>query len=148
MDVLGEWYLWIKSLHIIAVVAWMAGLFYLPRLFVYHAEQGGKGPVLTDTLEVMERRLEKAIMVPAMIATWFFGILLVLTPGLVDWSMAWAWVKAGSVLGMTVFQFWLSARRREFSSGENRLSGRAYRMMNEVPTMLLIVIVFAVVMKF
>lgn len=145
---LNDWYFWIKSLHIIAVIAWMAALFYLPRLFVYHAEQAEKGPVLTDTLAVMERRLERAIMLPAMIATWFFGFLLVLTPGVVDWGAAWAWVKAGCVVGMTVFHFWLSRRRKDFVAGQNRVTGRMFRVMNEVPTLLMIFIVFAVVTKF
>jgi putative membrane protein len=145
---LANLYLVIKSLHVISVMAWMAALFYLPRLFVYHVEQAHKGAVLTETLTVMERRLEKAIMFPAMISTWFFGLLLVLTPGLVDWSASWAWVKAGSVIGMTVFHFWLSARRNDLANGKNTVSGRSFRMMNEVPTVLMILIVFAVIIKF
>ncbi len=145
---LAEWYLWTKSLHIIAVVAWMAGLFYLPRLFVYHAERGASVPILSDTLDVMERRLLKAIMNPAMIATWIFGLALVVTPGIVDWSAVWPWVKAGSVLAMTWFHMWLGARRKDFVAGKNTVTGRHYRMMNEVPTVLLVVIVLSVVVKF
>lgn len=145
---LAEWYLWTKSLHIIAVVAWMAGLFYLPRLFVYHAERGGAVPILSDTLDVMERRLLKAIMNPAMIVTWIFGLALVMTPGIVDWSAVWPWVKAASVVAMTWFHMWLGARRKDFAAGKNRISGRHYRMMNEVPTVLLVAIVVSVVVKF
>jgi protoporphyrinogen IX oxidase len=145
---LAEWYLWIKALHIMAVIAWMAGLFYLPRLFVYHVERGQDVPILGDTFEVMERRLLKAIMNPSMIATWVFGLALVMTPGIVDWSQVWPWVKAASVIAMTAFHMWLGARRKDFAAGHNRLTGRQYRMMNEVPTLLLVAIVVSVVVKF
>ena len=148
MDWLGNFYLWIKALHIISVIAWMAGLFYLPRLFVYHAERTTPGEPTDSLFQTMEVRLLRAIMNPALISTWIFGLLLVLTPGLVDWSMIWPWTKAGAVLAMTWFHIWLAARRREFATGQNHLSGRRYRMMNEVPTLLLLVIVFSVVLKF
>ena len=102
-DFLANWYLWTKSLHVVSVIAWMAGLFYLPRLYVYHVEVVGSGNP-TDTLfQTMERRLLKAIMNPAMIATWIFGLALVFTPGIVPWSEIWPWLKAASVLGMTWF---------------------------------------------
>ncbi len=145
---LSDWYFTVKALHVISVIAWMAGLFYLPRLFVYHVEMAEKGPALTETLEVMERRLIKAIMNPAMIATWVFGLMLVSMPGVVDWSAIWPWVKAASVLGMTGFHMWLGARRKELAAGTNTISGRTFRLMNEVPTLLMIVIVFAVIVKF
>ncbi len=145
---LTDWYLTVKALHVISVIAWMAGLFYLPRLFVYHVEQVEKGPALMDTLALMERRLLKAIMNPAMIATWVFGLILVSMPGVVDWSAVWSWAKAASVIGMTVFHMWLGARRKELAAGTNTVSGRTYRLMNEVPTVLMIVIVFAVIVKF
>jgi putative membrane protein len=145
---LSDWYFTVKALHVISVIAWMAGLFYLPRLYVYHVEQAQKGPGLTDTLVVMERRLLKAIMNPAMIATWVFGLMLVLMPGVVDWTAIWAWAKAASVIGMTVFHMWLGARRKDLAAGNNTVSGRTYRLMNEVPTVLMIVIVFAVIVKF
>ncbi|MFA7433573.1 MAG: CopD family protein [Gemmobacter sp.] len=141
---LAGWYPWIKALHIVSIIAWMAGLFYLPRLFVYHAE-GGAPEVLFRT---MERRLLHAIMVPSMVASWLFGLMLVSIPGLVDWGSVWPWTKAVSVLGMSWFHFWLAARRRDFAAGQNRLSGRHYRMMNELPTVLMLVIVFSVVVKF
>ena len=145
---LSDWYLVTKSLHVISVIAWMAGLFYLPRLFVYHAEQVQAGS-RTDTLfQTMERRLLRAIMNPSMIAAWVFGLALVFTPGIVDWSDFWPWAKAGSILTMTWFHHWLSQRRKEFAAGKNSRSGRTYRMMNEVPTVLMVVIVFAVITRF
>jgi protoporphyrinogen IX oxidase len=144
---LSEWYLCVKAGHIMAVIAWMAGLFYLPRLFVYHAERGDKVE-LTSVLEIMERRLLRGIMNPAMIATWVLGLALVMTPGIVDWSAVWPWPKAASVLAMTGFHMWLAGRRKDFAAGQNRLTGRQYRMMNEVPTVLMIVIVLSVVVKF
>lgn len=147
-DFLAESYAWVKVLHVISVISWMAGLFYLPRLFVYHAEKIGTGTETDALFQVMERRLLRAIMNPAMIATWIFGLALVFTPGIVDWSMIWPWTKAGSVLGMTAFHMWLAARRRDFAEGRNAVSGRNYRMMNEVPTVLMIVIVASVIVKF
>lgn len=145
---LGEIYPWVKALHVIAVIAWMAGLFYLPRLFVYHAEKATAGDQMDALFQVMERRLLKAIMNPAMIATWGFGLLLVLTPGIVDWSMVWPWTKALSVCLMTWFHIWLGSRRKDFVAGTNSLTGRRYRLMNEVPTLLLIIIVTSVIVKF
>lgn len=148
MDALALSYPWIKSLHVISVIAWMAGLFYLPRLFVYHAEKVGQTGETHEMFLTMERRLLKAIMNPAMISSWVFGLMLVMTPGIVDWSAIWPWTKALSVLGMTWFHMWLGARRKDFIAGENMRSGRSYRIMNEVPTLLLLVIVFSVIVKF
>ncbi|WP_430465732.1 CopD family protein [Tabrizicola sp.] len=150
---LADWYLWTKSLHIVSVMSWMAGLFYLPRLYVYHVEGLKKrGVVAGSEMDLLfqhqERLLLKAIMNPAMIATWVFGLALVMTPGIVVWDAVWVWVKALSVVGMTVFHMWLAARRKAFLAGENAMSGRDYRMMNEVPTVLMLAIVFAVVLKF
>jgi len=145
---LADWYLVLKSLHVIAVIAWMAGLFYLPRLYVYHVEQVEAGSRTDTMFQTMERRLLKAIMNPAMIATWGFGLALIAVPGVVDWSAIWPWVKAGSVLGMTWFHGWLALRRKDFAAGQNARSGRSYRIMNEVPTVLMVVIVFAVITRF
>jgi len=150
---LADWYLWTKALHVVSVISWMAGLFYLPRLYVYHVEglkkQGVVGGSEMDQLfQHQERLLLRAIMNPAMIATWVFGLALVLTPGIVVWSEVWVWVKAISVVAMTVFHMWLAARRKAFLAGENLLSGRQYRMMNEVPTVFMLLIVFAVILKF
>lgn len=146
-DLLSAAYPWTKALHIISMVAWMAGLFYLPRLFVYHAEHGAPDET-TETFKVMERRLLRAIMNPAMIATWIFGVMLVLTPSLVDWrSEGWLHVKLAAVLVLTWLHHWLAKRRKDFARDANTRSGRAYRIMNELPTVLLIVIVVMVVVR-
>jgi len=150
---LADWYLWTKALHVVSVISWMAGLFYLPRLFVYHVEGLGKrgvepGSDMDLLFQHQERLLLRAIMNPAMISTWVFGLALVLTPGIVDWTMAWPWVKLAGVLGMSGFHMWLSARRKDFLTGRNTLSGRAFRMMNEVPTVFMLLVVFAVILKF
>ncbi|MCE8005516.1 CopD family protein [Aestuariivita sp.] len=147
-DLLSDLYPWTKAFHIISVIAWMAGLFYLPRLFVYHVEQGDTINGISPLFEVMERRLLRAIMNPAMIATWIFGLAMVFTPGVVDWGMIWPWTKGAAVLGMTWFHHWLGLRRKDFIAGHNSVTGRQYRMMNEVPTVLMIVIVFSVILKF
>lgn len=145
-DLLAGLYPYAKTLHVVSVIAWMAGLFYLPRLFVYHAEQGE--PQNDELFQTMERRLLKIIMQPAMISSWIFGLALVITPGIVNWSLIWPWIKAGSVVVMTGFHFWLEACQRDFAAGRNRRSGRTYRLMNEVPTILMLLIVSAVIIKF
>lgn len=141
-------YPWTKAIHIMAVLSWMAGLFYLPRLFVHHVEQGNKTEGMPPVFEMMEDKLLRLIMNPAMITTWIFGLALVFTPGIVDWGQVWPWVKAVGVLAMTAFHMWLAARRRDLANGRNTVTGRQYRMMNEVPTVLMIVIVLAVVVRF
>ena len=146
-DFLISAYPWTKSLHVISVIAWMAGLFYLPRLFVYHAEEVTTGSETDGMFQTMERRLLRAIMNPAMIATWIFGLMLVFTPGIVDWSQVWPWTKAAAVLAMTWFHHWLGYRRKDFVNGQNSISGRHYRMMNEVPTVLVIIIVVSVIAR-
>ncbi|MEM6636849.1 MAG: protoporphyrinogen oxidase HemJ [Pseudomonadota bacterium] len=146
-DFLSTVYLWTKSLHVISVIAWMAGLFYLPRLFVYHVEQVEVGSATDDMFQTMERRLLRAIMNPAMIATWVFGLALVFTPGVVDWGSLWPWTKAAAVLAMTWFHHWCGRRRKDFVAGANTRSGRDYRIMNEVPTVLLVVIVVSVIVR-
>lgn len=146
-EVLAAAYLWVKALHIISAIAWMAGLFYLPRLFVYHAEMGGdRGR--DEMLELMEARLLRVIMTPAMIATWTFGILLALTPGAVDWGAVWPYAKLAAVLAMSWFHGWLAVRRKDFAAGANAVTGRQYRIMNEIPTVLLVVIIFSVIFRF
>jgi protoporphyrinogen IX oxidase len=152
-DFLAIAYPWIKSLHVMSVIAWMAGLFYMPRLFVYHVEGLKKQGVIAGSdmdllFQHQERLLLKAIINPAGIATWIFGLCLVFTPGIVDWSQPWPWVKAASVLAMTWFQHWLGWRRKEFIAGTNRRTGRHYRLMNEVPTVLMILIVISVIVKY
>ncbi len=146
-DFLTSLYPWIKSLHVMAVLSWMAGLFYLPRLFVYHAERGQKGEEPAASFRIMEDKLLRMIMNPAMIVSWICGLALVFTPGIVDWSMVWPWTKAAAVLGMTWFHMWLAGQRRALAAGHG-LSGRNYRMMNELPTLLMVVIVISVIVKF
>jgi len=147
-DFLSWFYPWTKSLHIISVISWMAGIFYLPRLFVHHTEAVEVGSDTDRLFQMLERKLLQVIMNPAMIATWVFGLMLVFTPGIVDWSMVWPWLKAACVLAMTWFHHWLGYRRKDFVGGTNTRTGRTYRMMNEVPTVLLILIVISVVVKF
>ena len=141
-------YPYVLTFHIVAVMSWMAGLFYLPRLFVYHVERALPGDQLDETLKVMEFKLQRYIMSPASIATWVAGLLLVFTPGIVDWSSVWPYTKATGVIGMTVFDHWLMIKRKKFARGENTLTGPTYRIMNEVPTVLMLVIVASVVIKF
>jgi putative membrane protein len=131
-----------------AVISWLAGLFYLPRLFVNHVELAGKNEELALIFQGMEEKLLRVIMRPAMTAAWIFGLMLVFTPGVVDWSWVWPWTKGAAVLAMTWFHLWLEGQRKLFLIGQNRLTGRNFRMMNEVPTVLMVVIVFSVVMKF
>ena len=139
-------YPWVKALHVAAVIAWMAGLFYLPRLFVYHAERASPGSELDQTFQVMERRLLRAIMNPAMIVAWSAGLVMVAAGGF-DWGAAWPWIKIAAVLAMTWLHHWLGLRRKEFAVGRNSRSGRTYRLMNEVPTVLMLVIVVMVIVR-
>jgi putative membrane protein len=147
-DFLADWYPLTKVLHIISVIAWMAGLFYLPRLFVYHTESVEVGSDTDKLFQTMERKLLRYIMNPAMTATWVFGLCLVFTPGLVDWDSIWPWTKTVGVLVLTWHHHWLGYRRKDFVAGKNTRSGKTYRLMNEVPTVFMIVIVASVVMKF
>ena len=140
-------YVWAKALHVISVIAWMAGIFYLPRLFVYHVERREAVPDMVPVLEVMERRLLRGIMTPAMIATWVFGLTMVAMGG-VDWGSLWPWIKAGCVLAMTWFHFWCAGQRTALAEGRGTVTGRGYRLMNEVPTLLMVAIVVSVVVKF
>jgi len=139
-------YPWLKSLHIIAVIAWMAGLLYLPRLFVYHAE-APTGSDRAATFEIMERRLMRGIMLPALIMTYVFGMLLARAPGVVEWHRGWIWAKLGLVLLLTVFHGLLEGWRRAFAGRRNVHSPRFYRIVNELPTLAMIAIVVLVVVK-
>jgi putative membrane protein len=148
LDLLIATHPWVKTMHIVSMVAWMAGLFYLPRLFVYHAERAAPGSEMSETFKVMEARLLRVIMNPAMIATWIFGLLLAMTPGVVDWSRdGWIHVKLAAVAGLTWFHHWLARRRKDFAADRNRVDGRTFRRMNEVPTLALLVIVTMVVVR-
>ena len=146
IDALSVFYPWTKALHVISMVAWMAGMFYLPRLYVYHCDMQ-PGSRESERFKVMEYRLLKQIINPAMIATWVFGILLVLTPGVIDWTSGWWHVKLTAVLLMSGFHGAMSKWRREFMEDRNKRSNRYYRIANEVPTLLLMVIVIMVIVR-
>lgn len=139
-------YPWIKTLHIVSVIAWMAGLLYLPRLFVYHAS-ARIGSDTAETFKVMERRLLRGIMNPAMIATYLFGVTLLLTPGVVDWHLGWIYVKLAAVAALTLIHHRLAVWRKDFAADANRHPAKLYRIINEVPTVLLFIIVVMVVVK-
>jgi putative membrane protein len=146
IQALSPIYLWVKAFHVISMVAWMAGMFYLPRLFVYHCDVA-PGTAESERFKVMERRLLKQIINPAMMATWLFGILLVLTPGVIDWSWGWWHVKLTAVLLMTGFHGAMSRWQRNFLEDRNTKSQRFYRIANEVPTLLLVLIVIMVIVR-
>ena len=137
---LAPLYLWTKSLHVIAVIAWMVSLLYLPRLFVYHCDTV-VGSESSERFKVMERRLSKQIALPAMLATLLFGVMLVLTPGAVSWSDGWWYVKLGGVLLLFGFHGACSGWRRDFLEDRNKRPQRFFRYANEVPTALMLVIV-------
>lgn len=137
-------YLWLKSLHLIALVSWMAAMLYLPRLFVYHADTPVGSPQ-SETFKVMERRLAKAIMTPAMLATWVFGLLLVWQGGW--WSAGWLHAKFALVVAMSGVHGFLSASVRRFAADENQRPARFYRYLNEAPTLLMVAIIVLVVVK-
>ncbi|MEM6465018.1 MAG: protoporphyrinogen oxidase HemJ [Pseudomonadota bacterium] len=147
LDILSSAYLWIKALHIMAVIAWMAGLFYLPRLFVYHAERATPSSELSETLKVMEHKLLVFIMRPAMIVAWACGLLMIATPGIFDWGSVWAYAKLVGVVAMTGFHIWLKRQVAVFAEDGNTRSGKFFRAMNEVPTLLMLIIVVMVVVK-
>lgn len=146
MDWLQSYYDWIKAAHLVSVISWMAGMFYLPRLFVYHSEKGEVGSELDSTFIVMERKLLKVIMNPAMMASWVFGLILIALGGF-DFSSLWSWIKLFSVVAMTVCHVWLSKCQKEFAAGKNNKTGRTYRIANEVPTVLMLIIIIMVVVR-
>lgn len=136
---------WVKALHVIAVISWMAGMFYLPRLFAYHAD-AEKGSIQSETFKIMERRLYRVITTPAMIVTWIFGLAMVFG-GMVDWSQGWPYVKAAFVLGLSGLHGYLGRALRAFANDANTRSSKFYRAINEIPTVVMIVIVVAVIVK-
>ena len=139
-------YPWLKSAHILAVIAWMAGILYLPRLYVYHAATA-PGSETSKTFKVMERRLLRGIMNPAMVATLVFGALLAASPGLVDWRRGWIWAKLALVAALLAYHHLLARWRRFFADDCNRHSAKFFRIANELPTVVLIGIVVLVVAK-
>jgi putative membrane protein len=138
------YYDWIKAAHVISIIAWMAGMLYLPRLFVYHA-RAPKGSELSETFKVMERRLLRGIINPAMVAAWIFGLLMVWLGD--HWREGWLHAKLALVIVMQIVHAGLSRWRRDFAKDANTHSDRFYRMVNEVPTVLLIGIVILVIVK-
>lgn len=147
-DLLVGFYPWVKTLHVFSVISWMAGLLYLPRLFVYHAERGVPGSEIAELFVVMERRLFRGIMNPAMTGTWLFGGTLALTPGVVNWTVdLWIYVKLAAVAFLTWFHHWLGRRRKDFAKGENRVTSRRWRALNEIPAVALIIILVMVIVR-
>ncbi len=136
--------LWIKALHVAAVISWMAGLFYLPRLFVYHAE-ATPGSDAIATFKLMEEKLLRIIMRPAMMAAWISGLYLAWANNV--WLDGWFLVKAGLVVAMTVFHVKCALWRKDFAADRNTRSGKYYRLVNEVPTVLMLAIVIMVIVK-
>ena len=142
-------YLLFKSIHLIAVISWMAGLLYLPRIFVYHSEavQNNKSEDLMETFKVMERRLLVYIMNPAMIVSWIFGVLLIHTIGMDNFGSIWLQLKLAFVIILTIYHFFLFQCLRKFVENRNTYSSKIYRIINEIPTVLLIGIILVVVFK-
>ncbi|MDR7035489.1 MULTISPECIES: protoporphyrinogen oxidase HemJ [Methylobacterium] len=138
-------YAWIKAGHVIALIAWMAAMLYLPRLFVYHASLPPGSGAQSETFKVMERRLLKAIMTPAMIATWILGLSLAWMSGF--YASGWLQAKFALVLMMSGMHGWFARMVRDFAADRNRRAPRFYRIVNEVPTLLMIVIVILAVVK-
>ena len=141
-----EYYPWIKALHIISVIAWMAGMLYLPRLYVYHSAVGPESEA-SAMLKVMEHRLLRFIVNPAMIASFVFGGALLSLDGLVDWSAWWIYAKLVLVAAMTAVHGMFALWRKHFEANANRHPARVYRIANEVPTLLMIGIVILAVVK-
>ena len=143
---MADYYLWFKAAHIISFVAWMAGLLYLPRLFVYHSS-AQTGSIQSETFKIMERRLLKAIMNPAMISTWLFGLALLGT-GVVDWSSdIWIYLKLVLVIILSGFHMHLARHVKTFAADANIKPERYFRAINEVPTVIMIVVVILAVVK-
>ncbi|MCK5444885.1 MAG: protoporphyrinogen oxidase HemJ [Rhodospirillaceae bacterium] len=140
----GDGFLWVRALHIIAVIAWMAGLLYLPRLYVYHC-QVTRGSQASELFKVMERRLLRAIMNPAMIVSWGLGLWMYAS--MEAWTEGWMHVKLAALVGLTVAHAMMARWRKEFETDSNARPETFYRIANEVPTALMIVIVIMVVVK-
>jgi len=140
-----NFYLLFKSLHLIAVISWMAGLLYLPRIFVYHSDASHESQ--KQVFKTMERKLYNYIMMPAMLLSWLFGILLIYNLGFNIFEELWMQIKIVSVLILTHYHFILGRYLQDFATDSNRKSSRFYRIINEVPTIILIVVVFVVVFK-
>lgn len=145
MSVLAPYYPWLKAGHLLGIIAWMAGMLYLPRLFVYHTGAEPGSPT-SETFKTMERRLYRVIMTPAMVATWLFGISLMLA-GVVVWTMFWLYAKLVLVAGMTWLHLLFGRWRRDFAADRRPHGAGFYRAINEAPTLLLIGIIILAVVK-
>jgi putative membrane protein len=137
---------WVRALHVISVIAWMAGLLYLPRLFVYHCA-AAVGSEQSETFKVMERRLYRGITTPAMIASWIFGLWLAFGFGLVDFSQGWMWLKAALVIALSGVHGLFGRLRRAFAEDRNQRSSGFFRAINEVPTVIMVLVVIAVIVR-
>ncbi len=144
-----SWYLWVKAFHVISVIAWMAGLLYLPRLYAYHAA-AAKGSEAAATFEIMERRLLRGIMNPSFILAWTFGLILVFVypaEAGIDWSKGWVHVKATAVILMTVLHHIYALWRKDLATGRKVRAPRFYKIWNEIPAVLMVIIVIMVIGK-
>ena len=138
-------YLLFKSLHLIEVISWMAGLLYLPRIFVYHTEADHESQ--KNIFKIMERKLYNFIMMPAMLLSWIFGVLLIHSIGFSAFSELWMQIKTGSVILLTYYHFTLGKYLNDFALDNNQKSSRFFRIYNEIPTIILIVVIFVVIFK-
>ena len=138
-------YLLFKSLHLIAVISWMAGLLYLPRIFVYHSENNNE--IITNVFKTMERKLFYYIMTPAMVLSWVFGLALIHEIGFQQLASLWLQIKLILVSLLTIYHFYLGALLGQFKLNQNKKTSKFYRYINEIPTLMLILIVFIVVFK-
>ena len=138
-------YLLFKSLHLIAVISWMAGLLYLPRIFVYHAENNNE--IISNVFRTMERKLFYYIMTPAMALSWIFGLVLIYEIGFQQLSNLWLQLKLILVVLLTIYHFYLRLLLNQFKLDQNKKTSKFYRYINEIPTLLLILIVFIVIFK-
>ena len=146
MDWVGFATTWVKALHVISVIAWIAGMMYLPRLFVYHTA-AEKGSIQSETFKIMERRLYRGIITPAMALTWIFGLAMVLTPGIIDWHEGWVWVKAAAVILLSAIHGYYGRQVRNFAADRNERPHGFWRVFNELPFVLVIIIVIMVIVR-
>ena len=140
-----NFYLLFKSLHLIAVISWMAGLLYLPRIFVYHSEASHESQ--RTVFKIMERKLYNYIMMPAMLLSWLFGILLIHSLGISIMKELWMQIKTAAVIFLTYYHFTLGKYLRDFSADNNKRTSKFFRIYNEIPTIILIAVIFVVVFK-
>ncbi|MGB0919817.1 MAG: protoporphyrinogen oxidase HemJ [Alphaproteobacteria bacterium] len=146
-DFLASIYLWVKALHVIAVISWMAGMLYLPRLFVYHT-QVDVGSAESERFKVMEHKLMRVIINPAMVVTWLMGLTMVFTPGIIDWTVdIWFHVKFTLVILLSGVHGMFSKWRKDFAADQNQKSEKFFRLMNEAPTLMMIAIVIMVIVR-